>query len=225
MAVRIRLALALFAGALGIALTGCDTAYFFMPEAREPAKLKALPSEDLKKETPKVAIFTYMALETRSELIHADRQLSDMLAIQLRKLAEDNSGKLTILPSRKVEEYKNTHPNWRSFDLADVGKQLGVDYLIDLEINSMTLYEVGAGNALFRGRARININLIDVKHPDDSPATEAFLCAYPSEAQGPVQNDIDTSPEKFRQKFLSYTAKQLSYYFARYPKRDTYFAD
>jgi hypothetical protein len=188
--------------------------------ALEPAKIKALASDDRKNE-PRVAIFTWMAMETLPEFIHADRQLSDMLAIQLRKLAEDNSGKLTILRSRKVEEYKNAHPTWRAMDLADIGKQLGVDYLIDLEINSMTLYEAGAGNALFRGRASININLIDVKHPDDSPLPESFTCAYPSEAQGPVQNDQDTPSAKFRQKFLSYMAKQLSYYFTRYPKRDT----
>src|SRR5262249_37749707 len=114
MAVCTRRLLALVVAGLGLQASGCDLGsmmYFLMEDPRAPATMKALASKDEKK-VPRVAILTWAGLETRSEFIHADRQLSDLLAAQLRDLAEGNQEKLTIVPPRKIEEYKNLHPNW-----------------------------------------------------------------------------------------------------------------
>jgi hypothetical protein len=218
-----RLVLALFGG-LALQATGCDLgsmAYFLMPEAREPAKMKSLASADPKKE-PRVVILTWnAALEMRSEFIHADRQISDLLAANLRELAGGYKEKLSIVDSRKVEEYKNNHPNWRSMDLRKVGQQFDADYLIYLEINSLSLYEPG-GTHLFRGRAQLTVNLIDVRHPDKQVDTQPFSCVYPP---NPIPADLDTHPLEFRQAFLTHVAKRVSYYFSCYPKRETYFTE
>jgi hypothetical protein len=226
MAVCTRRLLALVVAGLGLQASGCDLGsmmYFLMEDPRAPATMKALASKDEKK-VPRVAILTWAGLETRSEFIHADRQLSDLLAAQLRDLAEGNQEKLTIVPPRKIEEYKNLHPNWREKDLAEIGRRLDADYLIYLEINSMSLYEPG-GNHLFRGRANLTVNLVDVRHPDDAPAQAPFSCLYPSDAKGPIPADFDSNPVEFRQAFLKHMAKQLSYYFSRYPKRESYFTE
>jgi hypothetical protein len=202
---------------------GCDLgslAYFLMPEPRQPALFKDLASADAKKD-PRVVILTYTALETRAEFIQADRQLAEMLAKQLTEAAKGNQEKLTVVPPRRVEEYKNTHPSWREQDLPQLGKAFDADYVIYLEINKLSLYERGSSE-LFRGRASLSVNLIDVRHPDDTPRSDAFWCVYPSGAHGPVQA-FDTQPMQFRQEFLSHVAQRLTRYFARYPKRDSLF--
>ena len=43
------------------------------------------------------------------------------------------------------------------------------DYVIDLEINAVTLYEQGSANTLFRGHAEISIDVVDVHKPAEGP--------------------------------------------------------
>ncbi len=215
--------MALLAGVAGLG-AGCDLgslAYFVMPESREPAKLKDLASTD-KKKNPRVVILTWAGVEMRSDFIHVDLELSNMLAAQLTELTRDNDEKLTIISSRKVEEYKNAHTNWCSQDLTEIGRYFDADYVINLEIDALSMYEPRSNNTLFRGRAQISISLLDVKHPDDTPARVPFTTTYPSEARGPVSVGFDDNPATFRQAFLTHTAKQLSYYFTRYAKHNTY---
>jgi hypothetical protein len=218
------------AGVLALAglNAGCDLgslAYFLSPEQRTPAKMKNLAVEKKSKKDSRVVILTWGGLEMRSELIHADRQLSDMLAKQLVELAEESDERLTIIPSRKVDDYKNSHPNWREFDQAQIGRHFDADYVIYLEINSLSLYEPQSNGQLFRGRTQMTVSLVDVRHPDDSPQQEAFSATYPSEARGPVPVDLDTNPMAFRQNFLLHVAKTLATYFVHYPKRETYFTE
>jgi len=219
--------LALAAGGLLLG-AGCGDfgalAYFLMPEQRLDAKMKHLASEDKEKDS-KVVILTWGGLETRAEFIHADRQLSEMLAQQLRKLAEDGKEKITIVPARKVEEFKNEHPNWRGMDLTEIGRRFGADYVVYLEINSLSLYEKGSLNTLLRGRISLNVTLADVKKPDDTPAQEPFSCVYPGDAPGALPADNDATKAQFRQKFLGHVARQLSYYFSRYPRGERYRMD
>jgi hypothetical protein len=221
-----RLALALLVGAMGLS-AGCDLgalAYFLMPESREPAKMKDLASTNVKKPT-RVVILTWAGLEMRSEFVNADRQLSEMLAVKLSELAKENDEGLVVVPPRKVTDYKNSHPRWREMDLAEIGRQFGADYVVYLEFHSMSMYEPGMANQLLRGRAQMTISLVDVRRPDDSPTQVPFSTLYPSDARGPVQAGFDIQPMEFRQAFLAHIAKNLSYYFSRYPKRETYFTD
>jgi hypothetical protein len=216
--------LGLLAGAVGCT-AGCDLGslmYFLMPDARENAVMKGLAEPKDSKKSPKVVILTYSGLETRAEFVHADRQLADLLGRQLAALAQANEEQLAIVPVRKVEEFKSNRSNWREMDLPAIGRHFQADYVVYLEINSLSLYEKGSANQLFRGRADINITLIDVNNPDET-RQEPFTCTYPSDARGPVQVGFDANPLQFRQAFLGYVAKRLSWYFSRYPKRDTAF--
>ncbi len=213
----------LLTGLLGAALcAGCDPGtmmYFLSPEPREEPELKRLASQDKTKEV-KVAILTYAAMDPQFEFIQADRQLTLMLAREMAKLFQDNEEKVTLIPPRKVEEYKNTHPSRRGLDPVQVGEFFKADYVINLELNKLSLYEPGSGNQMLRGRANISVSLVDVHHPDDTEEPRSFTCVYPGDSRGAVDVSPETPPALFRQKFLAYVARRLSYYFAPHPKRD-----
>ncbi|HZY87827.1 MAG TPA: hypothetical protein VFE78_23525 [Gemmataceae bacterium] len=203
------------------ACAGCDpatTAYFLLPETKDPPELRRLSSDDKKKEV-KVAILTHTQLETRPELIQADRQLAESLAKQLRERFAENREKVVVVSPRRVEEYKNSHPRWR--DPLEVGRELRVDYVIYLEINSMSLYEKGSSNLMYRGRTNISVSLVDVNRPDENPEQTEITTEYPSEARGPVDASLDTNPMQFRAAFLGYVAKRVSWCFTGHRKRDT----
>jgi hypothetical protein len=212
----------------GLVLTaGCDMAslaYFVLPEQRVEAKLKHLASDD-KQKIPKVVILTWGGLETRGEFIGADRQLSQALGDHLQQLAKDSQEKITVVPVRKVEEFKNANPSWKSMDLTEVGRRFNADYVIYLELNSMSLYEPGMGDMLMRGRITVNVQLADVHKPDDAPAQEAYNCIYPAEPKGPLPVDNQAQKMQFRQAFLTKAARDLSLYFSRYPRQERYKMD
>ena len=213
--------LSLAAGGIVLA-AGCDAgtlAYFILPEQRIPAKMRHLAS-DVKERDPKVVILTWGGFEMRSEFIHADRQLADLLAQHLRRHAEEGREKLTVIPARKVEEFKSANPNWRGMSLADIGRRFGADHVIYLEVNSLSLYEQGSLNTLLRGRISLNMTLADVAKPDDTPMQMPFDCTYPGEAPGAVPADNEAMKVAFRQKFLENVAQKLSLYFTKHRRSD-----
>jgi hypothetical protein len=191
-------------------------AYFLVPEVKEEPELKRLASDDSKKEV-KVVILTYDRLEPLPELAQVDRQLSDLLSRQLAELFRQDKQKVAIVPSRRVEEYKNTHPARHGPDPTEVGRYFHADYVIYLELNEMSLYEKGSSNLLLRGRAHISVSLIDINDPDETREPREFTTVYPSEARAQ-----DVGPDMplllFRQQFLTTIARRLSYYFAPHRK-------
>lgn len=213
----------LVAGVVCVGVSGClnpGMAYFLTPEQALPAKLKHLPGKS-KKTEPKVLILTYTKPgEVPVDFIHIDRQLTDLLTTNVMKMATDQDQYISILPSRRVEEFKNANPDWKGMGLVTVGRRLGADYVVYLEINSISLYEAGSAHMLFRGRTNISVTVADVNNPDDLQKQDYFSCTFPSDNRGPVPVAIDMQPMQFRQHFLSYVARQLSWYFADYPRSD-----
>ncbi len=199
-------------------LAGCSfpqSLYFFMPEAKEPAELKRLASDD-KKEV-KVVLWTFMSLDPREEFIQADRLLAGMLSEEIRKLSEENKEKVTIVKPNLVEQYKNKHNNWRSVDLEKVGHDFDADYVIYLEINKLSLYEPKASQQLYRGQTEILVSVKDMKHLDDEPQ-RVFNDRYPSEAGGALDT-FELSPIAFRDNFLHHVSQRLAFYFVEHKKR------
>lgn len=203
-----------------ILLAGCSfpqSLYFIMPEAKDPAELKRLSDEDGKKEV-KVVLWTYMNLDPREEFIQADRHLAIKLAEEIRRLCDENKEKVTIVKPNQVEQYKSRHPNWKSYELAQVGHDFNADYVVNLEIDKLSLYEPNANQQLYRGQTEIQVSVLDMQHPDDLQNKE-FTDRYPAEARGDM-TPFEITPHAFRDKFLDHVAKRLAFYFVDHKKRN-----
>jgi hypothetical protein len=188
-----------------------------MPEAKEPAGYKRLASEDRKKEI-KVVVWAYAPLETREEFIQVDRLLAEQLAQQINQMSKENGEKVTVVPPRKVEVYKNEHPDWTSLDPEQVGRYFQADYVINVEINKLSLYEPSTYQTLLRGRGQFLVKLVDVKNPDESPSSKHFNDVYPNDAHIVDGSDMDRFG--FRDVFLAHAAKHLAFLFVDHPKRE-----
>ena len=201
-----------------IGIVGCSlqSLYFILPESKEPAELKRLVGADGKKEV-KVVLWTCMNLDTREEFIQADRYLASMLAEEIHKLAEENNEKITIVKPNIVEQYKNRHDNWKCMELEKVGHDFNADYVINLEIDKLSLYAPNALQQLYRGQAEILVGVLDMKHPDD-PLHKEFNDRYPGEGRGGMDT-FELSPTAFREKFLRHVAQRLAFYFVDHQKR------
>jgi hypothetical protein len=209
---------------LALGAAGCNILevpfFLFGPEPSVPAQLQKLASEDKEKEVS-VLILASTGLETRSELVRADRDLVMLLTKHLREGCKYNQEKVKVISSSKVERFQNDHPDWQKWDLPEIGSHFKADYVIYLEISSLSLYEKGSLNQLFRGRAAIDVSLIDMKHPDEPPQKKYFTGQYPTDARPPVEVG-ESNPMEFRRAFLDYVAKQISWYFTSHPTDQDY---
>ncbi|HEY7428704.1 MAG TPA: hypothetical protein VH682_31025, partial [Gemmataceae bacterium] len=130
----------------------------------------------------------------------------------------ENNEKVTVVPPRKVESYKNEHPGWTSIDPKQVGRYFQADYVIVVEIDRLSLYEPNTHETLLRGRGQFLVKLVDVKHPDDSPSSKPFTYAYPNAERFVDGSDMDRFG--FRDVFLDHAAKHLAFLFVDHPMRD-----
>src|SRR5262249_6489149 len=147
-------------------------------EPRREAKYK-LASADKEKEV-RVVILASAGLETRPELLRVEREIGHALAQKLQEGFKANSEKVVLVPSSRVEKYKDDHPGWNSMAPDEIGKYFRADYVINLEIKDITLYENGSANQLFRGRAAIAVDVVDVHKSSEGPVyQEEYTTVYP----------------------------------------------
>jgi hypothetical protein len=195
---------------------------FLAPEPSIPPEMQALTVPD-KKGPVNIVIVTYNGQDLREEFVGVDRQLSDLLARRMKEMSEFSGDKFSFVSLRKVEEYKSSHPRWTE-DLAAVGRDLHADFVLYLEINSMSLYEKGSRGQLFHGEAEISVSLRRVADEDAGTMRKEFHEVYPK-TRGPVPVDEETSLTDFRQQFLTFIATRVGRYFVSHPTSGTYMED
>ena len=205
--------------------TGCNllSLPFFIlgPEPKVPPQLHKLAPDDKEKEA-KVVIFALGGLETRTELIRADRELETLLVGALREGCNYNGEtNLKIVPPSKVQDFKSEHPDWRKWDPVEIGKHFGADWVVWMEIGSLSLYERGHTNTLYRGRAEIDVSLVDVTKETEGPKRKFFSGIYPGDGRPAVEAG-DSNPTAFRRLFLGHVAKQIAWYFTAHPTSNDY---
>lgn len=216
-----RLAWALAAALL---TTGCKASalpYFLAgcPDPRRPAGEMELVVPEKAKEA-KVLILVHSSVEPGPDFVGADRELSGLLSRRLTEACKENDQNVTVVHPNKVQEFKNEHPDWHSMDLRDVGARFDVDYVIAFDIESLSLYEKGSSNTLYRGRAEITITLINMHKPDEDPIVAHASETYP-EVRGPIPAD-DQNARQFYLAFVNYLSHHLCWRFAAHPIKDEF---
>jgi hypothetical protein len=210
------------------ATSGCNmlsVPYFLFaaPEPKKEAEIGTIANKDKKKEN-KILILTYMKLDLRPEFLQADREIAFFLEKNLKELTTANKEKISIVSPRKVEDYKNQHPDWQDKEVSDIGKHFKADHVIYLEVNQLSMYEQGSGGTLYRGKADITVSLVDVAKPDESKPPQPFTASYPRELRMGL-TPTDKSPAEFRASFLEYLGKRIAWKFTAHPTRDDFYAD
>jgi hypothetical protein len=206
---------------LGVATAGCNpiTMPYFLLYGFDNGVPAEKPIANDKKEV-KVLILTTGASEWRPmELVGADRELTGLVARHLSDQCKENKERVSIVSGARWQRFKDEHPNWKSLSSEEIGKYFEADYVLDLEIGALTLFEPGSMNQFYRGHAEISISMLDMsKHGDESPFHKEYECDFPR-TRGPVPIS-DTNPQKFRDEFLNRVARDIAWLFTSHPVED-----
>jgi hypothetical protein len=190
---------------------GCNPltgAYFllFGVEDKIPPEFKI--AKDSKKSTH-VLVLTDLLAESHSDLLGVERQLGNAINRQLEADCKMNKEKIQLIPIHKIEEFKVNNPHWRT--MTEIGRQFEVDYVVEVEVANMSLYERDSRKRLFRGRSALRVQVIDVaKSCDEGPVHQRSLTVEYPKARGPIPVDDDMNVERFREVFVQRMAQEVS---------------
>ncbi len=210
--------------AFGLTL-GCNPltnlAFLLAPDSQEQPKcVLTIPG----KESTVVIFSTFGGpLPSNPMLIDTDWQLSYRLTQLLDELYKANKDRVKIVRPTQVKGYMNSHPKWRDQTPQDLGKHFAADFVINLEINNISLYDQKSANFFYHGNVDISVTVVDVSKPVGEGLIweDVYQIEYP---KGPLEIS-EMSPGKFRQKFMDHIARELSQYFAAHEPREKYNAD
>jgi hypothetical protein len=193
--------------------TGCNPLlfpYLFNGEPRQPAALKHLTNKD---RPVRVVVISYAgAADNSPESVGADRELCRKLVRRLLDATREAKEKIDLVPPKNIDKFKDEHPDWYKMDPKTVGEYFKADYVVWLEVETLSLME--SGNLMFRGRTEINVLLADTHDAVGDPDRKVYKAEFPKHGPVPVG---DTNTAQFRDTFLEYVATQISWMFTDHP--------
>jgi hypothetical protein len=214
------LRLAMLLGAL-ILLVGCSplqlAAFIFAPDSLEPAKCPLV----IDGKEAKVVILAAHASTVPSNpmLMRADWDLGWRLTQLLEERYKENKERVKIIPPSQVKNYMNKHPHWRELPPQEVGKAFEADWVINLEINSISLFDRNR-NFFYHGSADIAVTVTDVH----KPIGEGEVFSYPYQVEYPKSpmEVTEVNAPQFRAQFIERIAKDMARWFAAHQPREKY---
>jgi hypothetical protein len=138
-----------------------------------------------------------------------DRQLSTLLSKKFPELFAANGceQKLKIIPSSAIDKFQSSHPQARIMNPGDLGRQVGADYVFDITISGLQMYEPGSAGNVYQGRAELNVDVYDAtKRSKDKLYTYPMPFSYPRD----IARAADAvPPSRFKQEFMYKLAETL----------------
>jgi hypothetical protein len=167
------------------------------------------------KELTVVILSNFAHPQLHPDLQPAEMELAEKVATAMRERCSANKHKLKIVPYAEVRGYQVKQWVEGNPNPLQVGKKFKADFVIDMSIQSLSLYEKRSSPPLFRGQAEISVNLfkVDVKDGDH----KVFNKDYRGEGSPTPFDAGSTSPATFRASFLSKMARDISKMFIAYP--------
>ncbi|OWK38452.1 hypothetical protein [Fimbriiglobus ruber] len=194
-------------GVLAFASMGCSPSTLWFMAGGSERKQNAeypLPPKDGKKD------ITVLILSTASptlgvEFAGADREIAALIGKKMMDQSKDGKHPVKVIEQSKLQRFKNSHNNWQTLGTASIGKQLGADYVIEFNLEAISMFQAEFAREFCQGRAAMTVTVFDV----DSP--EAPKYTYPYNPQLPEKDVLSFPPAHYRQFMIDRFATELSW--------------
>ena len=169
-----------------------------------PYPLTLDKDKDRKKDEVVVLLLTQLAPGTGREFATADRDLAGKLAKQLPEQAKEGSKdkklKMRVISPTQVDKFKMANPQWKSMSAGDIGQKLGADFVLDIYMDKMRLYQPGSLNNIYEGRAEVSVSIYKVGAEGGEYKDKYQIpFAYPRTG---IRDTASTQESQFRMMFL-----------------------
>ena len=154
-------------GTLAVVLTiGCNPlatiGFLAYKDPVQPARCPFVPKEGGEGSEILVALFVSQSTGQSFDFAGAENTIASEMARKIPELAKENKQKVTVIPTSKVNQFKFKNPTWKDMHASAWGKALGVDYVLEIHLDKLSLYQPGSRNQLYEGRAEVSVFMYDV---------------------------------------------------------------
>jgi hypothetical protein len=136
----------------GVGCNPISLAYFLFRGDQKALPDHPLPVKADKAEVTVAVIVT--APNVPIEFAGIDRDLAAQVAKRLADATKDGKAPLKPVDRAKIDKLR-ADPQFGALSAAQVGKKLGADYVIELTVASVSLYEPQTGKMIYMGQATI----------------------------------------------------------------------
>ncbi|MBA4063728.1 MAG: hypothetical protein C0501_08445 [Isosphaera sp.] len=197
-----------------VAATGCNPlttiAFLTHKDVKVPAEAPLAFAEGPKKnkEEVVVALFINQAAGHNLEFAQAEATLASELARRLPEMSKDGKQKIAVVPPKDVNRYKMKNPGWRTTDFSKRGRELGADFVLDINLDKMAMFQPGSQNNVYEGRADVTVDVYDV---DAGPGEPKHACVHGFSYPRTGFRDAGSMPQSaFRKLFLENLAVEIA---------------
>lgn len=220
---------------LAVPTIGCSPlnviGFIFAHPEKQPAPFpltfdKDSPKKD--KEEVVVLILPQLAPGTKAEFVTADRDLASKLAKALPEQLKENKEKklkMKVISPTQVDKFKMANPQWKQMSAGEIGKKLGADFVLEIYMDKMRLYQQGSLNQIYEGRAELSVTVYEVGAEESGfkgryPDPEKYPLSFSFPRTG-VRDASSMSESEFKKQFLeNLTAEIVRFHVASQPNDD-----
>ncbi|HLW66139.1 MAG TPA: hypothetical protein VKS79_12580 [Gemmataceae bacterium] len=168
-------------------------------------------TEEKHKRDFKLVVLPYRSRSVPIDYNGADLKLANAFVKHLAKKFGDNRESVTIVPIYEVENFKKAHPDWKSMGPKAIGEFFKADYVLDMELSSLSLMDRQSRQQFLLGNIRVSLTLLDVdsKEGEAPPFQKEFTRKFPQ--LGARLLDLDSSKDSFQQEFFQHVAVEMSW--------------
>jgi hypothetical protein len=157
--------------------------------------------------------------DIRPDMQGSDIELAEQISAAFRKYCEERKHKLKLIP---IAQVRSTYVK-QQLDAGDpsprnLGAVLKADYVLDLTVNSFSLYEKGNISKMYRGNADISINLYKVDAKEGEHFGKDYQRTHPR-SDIPIDSSA-YSVTAYRNLFAKVIADDIVKVFIAYPPDD-----
>jgi hypothetical protein len=148
-----------------VAGVGCNPAslsyFLFKGDGKAPA---AHPlAKDGKKEVTVAVLVAAPAAANDFEFADLDRSLTAAVGRAFEEQGKGEKTKVKVVDAAKLDRFRQTNPGWKAMKAADIGREVGADFVIDASVSAIGLYDPETGRNMFAGRADLDVVVYDAE--------------------------------------------------------------
>ncbi len=202
---------AVWAGLFAVAAIGCNplhiAGFIFARDEKLPAPYPLTFSKDgPKKDKDEIVVLVLpqQAPGTSREFVTADRELAERLAKLLPEMAKENkeksARKMRVISPTQVDKFKVANPQWKQMAAGDIGKKLGADFVLEIWLDKMRLYQPNSQNSIYEGRAEVTVGIYEIgESGGELKDRYTHTFAFP---RGIVRDASAISESEFKKQYL-----------------------
>jgi hypothetical protein len=155
-----------------------------------------------------VAMFVTVAPGSGPLFAGVEGKLAGDLAKKLPEMAKEYKQKIVVREPAQVNRFKMNNKNWNLMSPAEWGRKLDADYVIEINLKNMSLYQPGSLNNLYEGHAEVEVSVYDV---DAGAGDPKYSYVHPYSYPRTGMLDATTLPvNRFKQDFMEHLATELA---------------